>query len=142
MSDPPLGRGIDVWARGGYITVPPSRHMSGRAYAWAVAPESVPLALAPDWLLQRLLARGTAHPDGTSAEPISDFFWTHLTHGPISKYRDWSATRIADHLFSCKVDYMLVLGLLHVWNKGACSPPLDANALEEIVIRAARANAA
>ena len=29
MTDPPLGPGIDVRARGGYIVAPPSRHISG-----------------------------------------------------------------------------------------------------------------
>ena len=36
MSEPPLGCGIDIRARGGYIVAPPSRHISGRTYAWSV----------------------------------------------------------------------------------------------------------
>src|SRR5262249_62222201 len=60
--EPPLGRGIDVRARGGYIVAPPSRHISGRAYAWSVDhhPDNIPLPPAPDWLFGRLTSpRGT-----------------------------------------------------------------------------------
>src|SRR5262245_4905379 len=59
MAKPPLGRGIDVRARGGYIVAPPSRHISGRSYAWSVDhhPQDVPLAATPEWLIARLAAR-------------------------------------------------------------------------------------
>ncbi len=35
-NNPLLGRGIDVRAQDGYIVAPPSRHISGRAYAFCV----------------------------------------------------------------------------------------------------------
>src|SRR5262249_40122299 len=49
MDNPPLGPGIDIRARGGYIVAPPSRHISGREYAWSVDhhPHDVKLALPP-----------------------------------------------------------------------------------------------
>src|SRR5262249_3806412 len=70
MTDPPLGPGIDVRARGGYICAPPSRHISGRAYAWSVDhhPAETPLATAPDWLIERLTARGTNN--GKGHDPV------------------------------------------------------------------------
>src|SRR5262245_26977213 len=60
--DPPLGPGLDVRARGGYIVAPPSRHISGGAYCWSVDnhPAETPLAVAPDWLVEKLTrARST-----------------------------------------------------------------------------------
>jgi len=61
--EPPLGRGIDIRARGGYIVAPPSRHISGRWYCWSVDhhPADVTLAPAPDWLVARLTARRSSH---------------------------------------------------------------------------------
>jgi len=71
MDQPPLGRGIDIRARGGYIVAPPSQHISGRSYCWSVDhhPQDVPLAPAPEWLVTRLRARGTA--TTPKARPLS-----------------------------------------------------------------------
>ena len=54
-----LGPGLDVRGDGGLIVAPPSRHQSGRGYAWEVTahPDEVALAPAPLWLLARLRER-------------------------------------------------------------------------------------
>jgi hypothetical protein len=142
MTDPPLGPGIDVRARGGYIVAPPSRHMSGGVYAWSVDhhPADVPLAPAPDWLVEKLTARGTS-PDGGSTEPIPSDEWAQLTRQPIEKYRDKAACRIAGHFFRHSCDYELVLGMLLAWNTTCCKPPLDYSELKEVVDRIARREA-
>jgi hypothetical protein len=72
MDNPPLGRGIDIHARGGYIVAPPSRHISGDSYSWSVDHHrsDMPLAPAPDWLITRLTARTmTTAADGAPAAP-------------------------------------------------------------------------
>ena len=53
-----LGPGVDIRARNGYIVAPPSRHISGRHYAWSVDhhPADIPIAEAPAWLIERLAA--------------------------------------------------------------------------------------
>jgi hypothetical protein len=142
MTDPPLGPGIDIRARGGYIVAPPSRHISGRAYAWSVDhhPQDTPPAPAPDWLIERLTARSTAATtaDGTpTAESMASDEWAQLTRQSVSEYRDMAATRIAGHLFRHSCDYQLVLGLLHAWNSSRCKPPLGYHELENIVGRIA-----
>jgi replicative DNA helicase len=48
------GADLDVRAQGGYVVVPPSRHVSGKLYEWEFPPWDVPIATAPDWLLARL----------------------------------------------------------------------------------------
>jgi hypothetical protein len=140
MTDPPLGPGIDVRARGGYIVGVPSRHMSGGVYAWSVDhhPATTPLAPAPDWLVEKLTARGTAtSPDGGSAEPIPSDTWAKLTRQPVIEYRDKAACRIAGHFFRHSCDYELVLGMLHAWNTTWCKPPLDHDELKDVVDRIA-----
>jgi len=45
-----LADGIDIKATGGYVVVPPSKHPSGRRYAWMRAPDETALADVPAWL--------------------------------------------------------------------------------------------
>jgi hypothetical protein len=146
MANPPLGRGIDVRARGGYIVAPPSRHVSGRSYAWSVDhhPADVPLAFAPDWLITRLTAaRGTASgADGGIPDPLPSDEWAKLTRTPVTQYHDMAAIKIIGHLLRHGCDYQLALGLMHAWNSGWCTPPIPYAELNHIVDRIARREAA
>jgi hypothetical protein len=145
MSDPPLGPGIDIRTKGGYIVAPPSLHISGRRYCWDVDfhPADVPLATVPAWLIERLTARSTTtDPDGASIEPLPSDVWWRLTHQPVEVYCDRAATQIAGHLFAHWCDYQLVLGLLHAWNTAWCKPPLGYLELKKIVDRIADRQAA
>jgi hypothetical protein len=139
--EPPLGPGVDVRARGGYIVSPPSRHISGGVYCWSVDhhPADIPLAVAPDWLVEKLTrARSTTTtPDGAPAGPIPSNVWAQLTRQPIEEYRDRAALRIAGHLFRHWCDYQLVFGLLHTWNSAWCKPPLGYQQLTDIIDRVA-----
>lgn len=51
--------GLDLRTTGGYIVVEPSRHRSGRSYAWEAAhhPDETPMAPWPAWLLGMLPKR-------------------------------------------------------------------------------------
>jgi hypothetical protein len=139
--EPPLGRGIDIRAKRGYIVAPPSRHISGRPYAWSVDhhPRDVSLAIAPDWLIDRLVTKRSEGrvSEGGNAEPVPSDVWSQLTRQPITEYRDMAAARIAGHFFRHNCDYTLVLGLLHAWNSAWCRPPLGYRELEDIVARIA-----
>jgi hypothetical protein len=53
-------RAIDILA-GGCVVIPPSRHRSGRAYQWIVAPDVRPLTEARDWAV-RMLFEATSSP--------------------------------------------------------------------------------
>ena len=134
MTDPPLGPGIDVRARGGYIVAPPSRHISGGVYAWSVDhhPRDVPLAVAPDWLVERLTsARGTNC--GKGHDPATWAAWAAATH---SDYRDAAVTRMAGKLLravSLDPDYVLIL--LLDWNARHCDPPLPEHEVQDIFDR-------
>jgi hypothetical protein len=141
-SEPPLGPGIDIRARGGYIVAVPSRHISGKQYAWSVDhhPQDIPLAPLPDWLIERLIAprSGTrAQEDGTQGEPIPSDVWVQLTQRPVSEYRQWIAGRIAGHFFWHNCDYEFVRGMMHAWNSAWCKPPLGYHELDNIIGRRA-----
>jgi hypothetical protein len=146
MDNPPLGLGIDIRARGGYIVAPPSRHISGRPYAWSVDhhPKDVPLAPAPDWLIARLSTPANSDdiPAQAQGQPLPSDIWAQLTRQPITEYRDQAATKIIGHLFGHGCDYQLVLGLMHAWNSAWCKPPLGYQELKTIVDRIARKQAA
>jgi hypothetical protein len=143
MTDPPLGRGVDIRTKGGFIITPPSLHVSGRRYEWSVDhhPKYVELAPAPPWLIERLTkvhsATGTIDANGAPIAPISSDIWAQLTRQPITKYQDMAAARIAGHFFRHSCDYQLVLGMLHAWNSAWCKPPIPYRELERIVGRIA-----
>jgi hypothetical protein len=141
MTSPPLGPGIDIRARGGYIVAPPSRHISGRPYAWSVDynPQDVPRALAPAWLIERLTAsiRTRSSDEVDHHEPLPSDEWAKLTGQQVTEYCDMAAARIAGHLFRHSVDFQLVCSLLHAWNSAWCKPPLGYNELNGIIDRIA-----
>jgi hypothetical protein len=147
MKPPPLGPGIGIRARRGYIVAPPSRHISGRIYTWSVDhhPRDVPIAMAPEWLIERLVAKRPAQPDApdnNNTEPIPSDVWSQLTRQPVTEYRDMAALKIAGHFLRHNCDYTLVLGMLHAWNSAWCKPPLGYHELKGILDRVAAREAA
>ena len=149
-SVPPLGPGIDIRARGGYIVAPPSRHINGRRYEFSVDhhPQDTPLALLPDWLVERLIkhrAGGAPNADGDgdgTVAPTPGDVWAARTSQPISEYRDRVALQLAGHLFRHNVDYDFVRGMLHTWNTTWCKPPLGFHELDKLIDRVANYRAA
>jgi hypothetical protein len=95
MTDPPLGRGIDIRARGGYVVSVPSRHISGRPYCWSVdhRPADVRLATAPAWLVEKLTRTTTT--GGKGHDPAQ---WAADKAGKFSEYRDKKIAEIAGKL--------------------------------------------
>jgi len=131
-----LAPGVDVRADGGYVIAPPSRHQSGRAYAWSGAgsgahekPPSLPPAVAA-----RLAGRATTvAPTGASKEPQAapqaDAWVVHYLQGvPESggeglPGRNEAAARLAGHYLR-HLDARETYQLLSLWNMRN-SPPMD-----------------
>ena len=133
MKDPPLGPGVDVRARGGYIVAPPSRHISGRSYAWSVDhhPADVPLAPAPAWLIEKLAARATN--GGKGHDPSQ---WAADKEGTFSEYRDKKIAEITGKLLrAVSLDPAFVATLVHDWNVCHCDPPLPEDEVQDIFNR-------
>jgi hypothetical protein len=131
MDEPPLGPGIDVRARGGYIVAPPSRHISGRVYAWSVDhhPADVPLAPAPAWLIERLTRRSTN--GGKGHDPAQ---WAARKAGMISEYREKAIAEMAGKLLrAVSLDPAFVATLVHDWNACHCDPPLPEHKVQTIL---------
>lgn len=124
--------GIDVRADGGYVIAPESLHSSGRQYLWeaSCAPDMLPLADLPDWLLKELLAWTENQGFG---EPVRQEFSIEsvMAHGIPQGDRNETITRVAGHYARQKDDAKamdksleelteLVLGV----NNTYCKPPL------------------
>ena len=64
-----LAPGLDVRGDGGYIIVPPSRHVSGRTYEWELSglPGEIPMAEWPDWFVKILESS-----NGASSSKVSE----------------------------------------------------------------------
>ncbi len=71
-----IAPGLDFKTTGGYVVLPPSRHISGRYYTWEGAgrPNEVEIAQFPGWML--VLIRDASAPSGNSttgtAKPVED----------------------------------------------------------------------
>jgi hypothetical protein len=135
MPDPPLGPGIDIRTKGGYVVAPTSRHIGGGVYAWSVDhhPKDMPLgpALAPDWLVEKLTSARA-----TSAKGHEPEYWATLAAASYSEYSDDPLMKIAGKLLraiSLPPDFVLVL--LQAWNAQHCDPPLDEHEVQEIFER-------
>lgn len=129
-SNPLLGAGIDVRAKGGYIVAPPSRHLAGRSYSWNVDhhPAEIELAEAPAWLIEKLApgpSRQAEHPP----QPYQN--WLKLTREPVTEYADLACARFAGYLV-CHIDPVVALDILFWWNEHVCRPPLDATEVHRI----------
>jgi hypothetical protein len=123
-----LGPGLDIRGSDGYIVVPPSRHVSGRPYAWDVDshPLHTPLAAAPPWLLERLRPK-TRGP--IPAEEQLRRFTEPVKEGG----RHARLTQLVGHLLRHGVDPAVAREMMTVWNAQRCRPRLDLDELAEII---------
>jgi Bifunctional DNA primase/polymerase, N-terminal len=134
--NPLLGAGIDIRARGGYIVGVPSRHLSGRGYAWSVDhhPRDIPIAEAPTWLIEALTAG--KQPGSVARRDAAQ--WAIEKAGTITEYRDMAVASVAGKLLrAVSLDPAFVATLVHDWNARHCSPPLPERAVADILDRIA-----
>ena len=134
MTNPPCGPGIDIRGKGGYIVGVGSSPISGRPYCWNVDfhPANVPIAVAPDWLVERLTSTRTTN-GGKGHDPAEWAAWAAAIH---SEYRDGAVARMCGKLLRCvSLDPDYVLILLHAWNRSHCSPPLPPGEVEDVFVR-------
>jgi hypothetical protein len=130
-----LAPGIDLRGDGGFVVAPPSVHASGRRYMWELgaSPDDVALALAPEWLLQRIRSDRST---GAARAPDE---WVALLRGPITKgARNDSLARLAGYLLRRRPAPHVVLQLVRAVNQARCTPPLPEDEVERTVDSIAR----
>ncbi len=113
--------GVDLRGDGGFVVAPPSRHPSGRAYAWAPGrgPDQAAALPLPAWLLA--LAEGSA---GQAGHPLD--YWQALTREGVRQgERNNTIASLTGHLLWHGVDPAVATELLLCWNRVRCRPPLD-----------------
>jgi hypothetical protein len=122
------GCGLDIRAHGGYVLIPPSRHVSGNSYTWD---DTVSIyAAMPDWLVAAARQPQTAKPAAT---------WRNLAASDVSEgKRNDTVARFAGHLLRRYVDPHVVLELLLTWDAVRCKPSLGRDEVICIVNSIAR----
>lgn len=112
-------QGVDVRGNGGFIVVPPSRHQSGRDYAWDAEyePGDVHPAALPPWLEQRLVS------NAKKAAKTSDDWADILEAGKHQGGRNASLASVIGHLFRKNVNIQVIVDLVSAWNEKFVSPP-------------------
>ena len=115
--------GIDLKAEGGFIIVPPSLHVSGKAYVWdsVYDLEDFPLAPMPAWLLTLLHdPHGTRRTPGDPDAPIP------------SGQRNETLSRFAFHMRKAGMS-LDAIGEALLQENTRCTPPLTEEELRKIV---------
>ena len=118
-----LGPGLDTRGAGGYVVLPPSRHVSGQRYRWTA---TGPLAPAPPWLLARLR---DAPADYRERFRLPDILPEGL--------RNDHLYRLARSLRAQGFTATEMLAAAEVINAARCRPPLPDAEIQAIVEHAA-----
>jgi hypothetical protein len=121
--------GIDLRGEGGFVVAPPSKHASGRGYAWELgaSPDDVPLAPAPRWLLKQL-AEGAVDRLRVDGVPL-------VIHQGERNHR---LHQLGCLLRRYGLQERAIVGCLDVINREHATPPLDPEEVARIATSAAR----
>jgi hypothetical protein len=125
-----LGTGVDVRADAGYVILPPSRHRTGRKYAWVGRLDDA-IALPPAILSALKSAPAERKPAALiPLEPIR------------AGERNNELTRYAGRMFRQGFGDAEVLAILIGLNETNCDPPMERHELELIVASIGKREAA
>jgi putative DNA primase/helicase len=128
-----LGRGIDVLSDGCIVVAPPSRHASGRQYAWVEGKsfQDIEPANLPKAWRNRLRGDATNKSTRTNGKPET---LGHISQGQ----RNNHLTRLAGGLQRSGLSPEAILAALGAENDAKCNPPLDVSEVKQIVESIAR----
>jgi len=133
-----LGLGLDIRANGGYVIIPPSRHMTGKNYQWVDV--NLPLADPPEWLIDAAVSdhRG-AGIKGVGKPRQPRYGHVPCFDEPILKgARNSTLTRAAGVLRRRGKDESGIRTVLHKMNQEQCRPPLPDEEVNKIAASISR----
>jgi putative DNA primase/helicase len=115
--------GIDIRADGGFVVAPPSRHKSGRIYAWEISchPDETQLAELPEWFLT-LASKGK---EKVVREASNGDLWNEGN-------RNDSLFRFAAKLNSQGMTIDEIETIILIENTKRCRPPLSPDEVKKI----------
>jgi hypothetical protein len=121
--------GLSLLGEGAQTVLPPSRHVSGRRYAWTPGHglDDLKPAPAPDWLV-KLMSKEKA--TGPKPSPIGN------TIGDGN--RNLTLTSLAGTMRRRGMSQEAILAALQVVNEQQCDPPLSESEVEKIAASVAR----
>jgi hypothetical protein len=122
--------GIDIRGDGGYVLAPPSIHPTGKLYCWSPYCDNS-IAAAPEWLLAKIIEPITSNGNKAPAPPST---WRALmAEGVDEGGRNDAAAKLCGYFLRHRIDVILVLEMMQLWNAARCRPPLPADDIETIV---------
>ncbi len=126
-----LGRGIDIRGTGGYICAAPSIHFNGKHYRWDDGGfmDRNRIATAPNWLLEKFVATGSAN-SASSVQPLnSDLIvpggFVLPERVADGEGRESIILSFAGRLRAGGMDQATIEHILLDYNKLRIDPPLD-----------------
>jgi uncharacterized protein YdaU (DUF1376 family) len=131
-----VGEGIDVRSDGGYVVAPPSRHASGREYAWVNAEQ--PLAELPTWLRDRLVSPARQQKVSLPKPPGGPRSAPAFLEGSRNKSLFNQACTLRGQNAMDEATLTVVMRKL---NEQVCIPPLEESEVDEIVRSACKYSA-
>lgn len=125
-----VAKHVDVRGTGGYVVLPPSPHPDGGQYRWVEgrSPDDVPVAPAPQWLVDLVAPEEEARP--APAGEIPD----EIPEGQ----RDQTLTSLAGSLRRRGASEQAILAAIGTENELRCNPPLPNEDIRRIASSVAR----
>jgi putative DNA primase/helicase len=122
-------KGIDVKGDSGYLVAPPSRHASGKLYAWAVPPgdAKVPMQPLPPWLLG--IINGAPNSNGNGHAPRIETTGAGIPEGQ----RNAALASLAGTMRKRGMTPAAIEAALVAENAARCNPPLPDGEVRAIV---------
>jgi len=122
-----LGDGIDTRGEGGYVMLPPSKHVSGEQYRWHKdkRPHVKELFEAPEWLLAKVF-------DYLGDRPAKRLDHNEVFEGIAEGSRNDAIFRLAASLRAQGVDYDIALSQC-LYAASRCKPPFPERETRTVV---------